>query len=310
MIAPVLNIDETETLVNSHFGRAPVQLSHNLHTSDMFDDEALAAVLDRYPRDKLGVFSMGTDEENWSSWRRGQAGDLDGRSLLDIVRKGRVWLNLRETNRYLPEYAELSDDMFGALEARFRGLRTFKRDVGLLISSPRTQVFYHLDVARVTLWHLRGEKRVWLYPVEPPFVDDETLEAIVLRQSAEQIDYKRAWDEHATVYDLKPGDMVHWPQNAPHRIVNGDSLNVSLSAEFLSPGALIRANAIWANGFLRQRFGATPRLHSDFHPAMIGKFLLARLAKAAGVQANPPEPIPASFAIDPAMPDFLRPLQA
>ena len=43
-------------------------------------------------------------------------------------------------------YAALSDEIFAEKEAEVRGLRTFKRDLGVLISSANAQVFYHLDV--------------------------------------------------------------------------------------------------------------------------------------------------------------------
>jgi hypothetical protein len=264
--------------------------------------------LDRYPRDKLGVFTMGDDPQDWRSWRRGQAGDLTGKELLETVRTGRIWLNLRASNHYLAEYEALAGEMFGALEASVPGLKTFKRDVGLLISSPRAQVFYHLDVTRVALWHLRGQKRVWLYPVAAPWVDAETLERIVLKETAEQFDFRHELDEGAVTFDLEPGQMLTWPQNAPHRIVNGDSVNVSLSAEFLSPGSLVRANAIWADGFARRRMGLTPKLDSDWHPASLAKFAFARMAKAAGLHATPPEPLPPSFRVDPASDQGIAPL--
>ena len=45
-------------------------------------------------------------------------------------------------------------------------------------------------------------------------------------------------DREAQVFDLTPGRMVTWAQNAPHRIENGPMLNVSLSIEFMTPPAL------------------------------------------------------------------------
>lgn len=308
MTPPVFAPGAFDPATRRAFGRAPVRIAHRLHERPLFSDDALAGVLDRYPRDRLGVFTMGHDPQDWRSWQRGRAGDLSGAQLLETVRSGRIWLNLRAANDHLPEYAALADDMFGALQSEIHGLHTFKRDVGLLISSPGAQVFYHLDVPRVALWHVRGEKRVWLYPLGEPWVGAQALERIVLKETAEQFDYHAGLDDGAEMFDLRPGDMVHWPQNAPHRIVNGDSVNVSLSAEFLSPGALVRANAIWANGFLRRRFGLDPSLQGDWHPASLAKFALARAAKLAGLQATPPDPLPARFEIDPSAPACVRPV--
>jgi hypothetical protein len=118
------------------------------------------------------------------------------------------------------------------------------------------------------------------------------LEKIVLRETAEQFAFDPAWDAGAEAYDLTPGKMVTWRQNAPHRIENGPMLNVSLSIEFMTPPALMRANVIYANGVLRRRLGARPRVQNGFGPTALGKLAVARGAKALKLQ-RPPRPSPA-----------------
>lgn len=263
------------------FTRETLSFRHKLQHRMMFTDVALTEILDRYPREKLGVFTMGPDPTDWKSWKRGKAGDLSGRELLEAARSGRIWLNLRAVNDHDQDYAALCDEIF-ADKARFAPhVKTFKRDLGLLISSPNAQVFYHLDVALVSLWQIRGTKTVWVYPTSEPYVSQEDLERIVLRETAEQFPYNPAWDEGAQKLEFEPGMMVTWPQNAPHRIVNSDSLNVSLSVEFMTPQALARANVIYANGKLRRMFGAHPGVQQGLHPLALGKLALARLLKAA-----------------------------
>lgn len=304
----ILEPGQFDALARRDFGCAPQAFRHTLHQRPLFDDAALADVLDRYPRDRLGVFTMGDDPVDWRSWRRGRAGDLPGTELLKSVAEGRIWLNLRAANAWLEEFDALAGEMFGALQAENPGLKTFRRDVGLLISSPGAQVFYHLDVPRVTLWHIRGRKRVWLYPARAPYVTDEALERIVLKETAEQFDYRPDFDGGAAVFDLEPGDMLHWPQYAPHRIVNGDSVNVSLSCEFLSPAALVSANAVYADALARRRWGLTPKRRGAWHPASLVKFAVARTAKALGLEPSPPEPLPPSFVVDPRAPGAVGPL--
>ena len=270
----------------SGFGRETQRFGHCLHNRPMFNDEGLAAVLDRYPREKLGIFTMGDDPVDWRTWRRGTAECLSGDQLLDGAKTGRIWLNLRAVNDHLPEYAALSKEIFGDLEGHVPGLKTFKQDVGLLISSPRAHVFYHLDVPPVTLWQLRGRKTMWVYPRQAPFVTDQQLEKIVLKEAAEQFAYEPSWDEAAALHVLEPGAMVSWPQNAPHRIVNDDMLNVSLSIEYMTPQALMRANVIYANGLMRKRLGGRPRVQEGLNnPAALAKFGIARAAKALKPQA-------------------------
>ncbi len=282
------------------FTQRTLTFEHDLHARAMFDDDGLAEVLDRYPRDRLGVFSMGEDPVAWQSWRRGEAGDLSGRQLLDAALAGRIWLNLRAVNEHLPAYAALSDEIF-AEKAQRTGVRTLKRDIGLLISSASAQVFYHLDVPLVSLWQLRGRKRVWVYPRTDPYIGAERLEGIVLRETAEQFGYEPGWDAGAEVVDLVPGRMVTWAQNAPHRIVNGPMLNVSLSIEFMTPQALMRANVIYGNGVLRRRLGFKPRgVAEGAGPAALGAIAVARAAKVLKLQKAAERGVPVTFALDPA----------
>jgi hypothetical protein len=278
------------------FTRETLQFRHQLQQRMMFADAGLVDILDRYPRDKLGVFTMGPDPTDWRSWKRGRPGDLSGAELLDAARKGRIWLNLRAVNEHDRDYADLCDEIF-ADKARFAPqVKTFKRDVGLLISSPNAQVFYHLDVALVSLGQLRGTKTVWIYPPRDPYVGQEDLERIVLKETAEQFAFDPAWDEGARKIVFEPGMMVTWPQNAPHRIVNSDSLNVSLSVEFMTPEALMRANVIYANGKLRRIFGARPGVQAGVHPLALGKLALARMMKATSKQ-RAPEPLAPTFSL-------------
>ena len=301
----ITNWDETRA---GAFGRETLAFEHTLHQRPMFADAGLADVLDRYPRDKLGVFTMGPDPVDWRTWQRGTAGDLSGAELLKAANEGRIWLNLRAVNDYLPDYAELAGEIFGDLESKATGLKTFKHDIGLLISSPRAHVFYHLDVPPVTLWQLRGRKRMWVYPRTAPFVTEEQLEKIVLRESAEQFAYEPSWDDAAHLQIMDPGVAVSWPQNAPHRIVNDDMLNVSLSIEYMTPAALMRANVIYANGLMRRNLGSRPRLQDNFGPAAMAKFGAARAVKALKLHKATKQILPMQFAVDAASPDFVRPL--
>lgn len=239
---------------------------------------------------------MGDDPVAWRTWRRGVAEGLSGAELLEAVKQGRIWLNLRAVNTHAEDYAAVSDEIFADIEGN-TGLRTFRRDVGLLISSPGVQVFYHLDVPLVTLWQLRGTKTVWLYPPQEPYVDDRQLERIVLKESAEQFAYEPAWDAGADKVVLEPGRMVTWAQNAPHRIENGDMMNVSLSIEFMTPAALMRANVIYANGMLRKSFGAKPRVQAGYDPRALAKLGAARAWKALRPGEKARDPLPPTFTL-------------
>jgi len=80
-------------------------------------------------------------------------------------------------------------------------------------------------------WQVEGKKRVYVYPNEAPYLKPQSLESIILGEQEEEIPYERSFDDGAEVYDLKPGEMVHWPLNCPHRVENEDCLNISVTTE-------------------------------------------------------------------------------
>ena len=302
--------DWTETHAKD-FGKTPLTAHHNLHLRDMFSDAGLADLLDRYPRDAFNLYTMDNSREaGRDSFRKGLPGKLNGEEILDAVKKGRLWINLRNANSHLPEYADLCAEMFGELEANTPGLRTMKRDVGVLISSPNARVFYHLDIPLVTLWQIKGEKTMYVYPTGEPFAKDPQIEAIVLREKEEEIDYDPAFDASAQIVKMTPGLMANWPQTAPHRIDNGDCLNVSLSCEFMTPAALIYANALYTNGVLRRKHGRSPLIANDGAAGKFGKAVLARGFKLFNSRKVFERKVVPSFVIDPNAPNAVGELPA
>jgi len=262
------------------FERRLIDFRHTLHERPMFSDEGLAAILSRYPREALGVFTMGEDLEDWQSWRRGSAGAMTGERLLGAVQEGRLWLNLRHADEHLPEFADLCAEIAAEKERVFK-TKVLNRDLGLLISSPNARVFYHLDVPLSSLWQVRGQKRIWFYPRTEPYVQPAWLERCVHGTAEGQMPFKPEWDDIAESRTLNPGDMITWAQNCPHRVDNGAMMNVSVSMEYMTPRARVRANVLHANGLLRSRLGWTPKIQARPGPAMAAKLALAAAHKAA-----------------------------
>lgn len=294
-------LNETPPADVSSFGKKPVFFDHALHTLPMFSDDGLIELLDTYPRDAFNTYTMRDDGTGKDSFQHVDPGTLSGEDIYRAVEAGRIWINLRRVNDHIPAYAELCDAMFGELEDQVHGLKTIKRDLGVLISSPKAEVFYHLDIPLVTLWQIRGQKDFWVYPTGHPFAADKDVEAIVLRETEEEITYDVGFDANAIKTTLKPGMMASWPQTAPHRILNQDCVNVSLSCEYMTLPGIIHANALYANGVLRRRFGANPVIARDNVATKVMKAGLARMMKLGGGRnAFVKEHVEPSFVIDPA----------
>jgi hypothetical protein len=156
----------------------------------------------------------------------------------------------------------------------------------LLISSPQAIVYYHFDASHQALWHIKGAKRIWLYPAcDARFAPAEIMEDIFAGayDYDEELPYSSEFDSHAQVFDLRSGDVVSWPQNAPHRIENLGTVNVSLSTGFVTAAAERRSLIYSANRLLRRRFGVRVRSTRESGPVASAKCIVYRAFRRAGV---------------------------
>ena len=255
------------------YGRHTLQLQHRLNETGLFSEQALAELIDRYPEALYNLSTMGSDPAN-PVWREGHLSGLPGTEVIEALKNGRIWLNLRQVQDVDVRYARLLESMFAEFEDKVPGLRTFKQNLGILISSPKAQVFYHADIPGQSLWQLAGRKRIYLYPNTEPFLSMRSMESMILGETEEDIPYEPWFDEYAEIYDLKPGQMLHWALNGPHRVVNEDCMNISVTTEHFTD-AIRRSYAVhYANGVMR-RFGMNPTTHSIHGPAVYPKMALA-----------------------------------
>jgi hypothetical protein len=103
------------------------------------------------------------------------------------------------------------------------------------------------------LFHLRGVKRVWVYPTTEAFLPQAKMEQAIMRTTTEKLPYQRIMDGAAWRFDIAPGQALTWPLYAPHRVENQEGLCVSLSMNYQTWASRITTGAHRANGVLRTR---------------------------------------------------------
>ncbi len=258
------------------WGKHPIKVSHTLHQSPLFSMEGLAALIDAYPREFYMLVHMGGQNDK-KLWREGEIGSLSGKDVIQAIAQGRLWLNLRQTNDVDPRYAGVLDQMFEEIGIRVKDQSGFPtRSFGILISSPGAQVYYHCDLPNQSLWQVAGRKRVYVYPNKAPFLRGEDLERIAIYEVEVDIPFDGWYDDYALVYDLEPGQMLHWPLNSPHRVVNYDCLNVSITTEYWAHEALMGHRLNLANGAMRYRMGYAPQSRAVSGAGFFAKGLMVR----------------------------------
>lgn len=290
--------DET----TSRWGSVPLKTAHSLHTSPLFTLEAIAELIDRFPRAQYSLVSR-SEAGGQRIQKEGDFADLKGSEVLDCIAQGHLWLNLRHVPLVDKRYRDVLDEAYAEMARRAPGPRMFNTSLGILISSPHAGATYHCDLPGQALWQIHGRKRVYIYPAEPPFLRARNLEDIALFGIEEELPYEPGFDAKATVIELEPGDMAHWPLNAPHRVENHGMLNVSVATEHWGEDIERLHKVNLANGILRHRFGWTPRSRALSGPGYYAKVALQGVMRRMNwVQKTRAERRPVTFRLDRSQP--------
>ena len=293
------------------FGEQILHLRHRLAESELFSDAGLARLIEATPLEHCYVNSMDKRSHNPRSRREGEIGGLSGAETLEAVRRGNIWINIHKLTQTDARYKTLLDDIFAEFEARVPGLKTYRQSMTLLVSSPNVQVYYHCDVPGQMLWQLRGTKRVVVYPNSAPFLTQASMERIVLGESHETaMPYEPWFDDYARSIDLEAGEMLYWPLNCPHRVINHDCLNVSLTTEHWTDDLRNVYAVNFANGVIRRTAKPRTLARTTSGPGFWAKAGVTAGWKLAGLQKKRQRTRTIDFAVDPNAPDGLRDIPA
>ncbi|NBB64244.1 transcriptional regulator [Pseudomonas sp. ODNR1LW] len=260
--------------------------AHSLFAQGFAEDAALAAVLDRYPADLFDINLYDYDDAGQVSLRTGARGRLSGEELLEAIKQGRLWVNMRSVETAWPELWAAAMSEFRAIQAVYPGLKAVRNAGQLILSSPKARVPYHFDAAGVVLFHMRGRKRVFVYPGDEAHLPERSMEQVVARQTTEELPYDLAFEQDAQVIDLEPGSALTWPLYAPHRVENLDRFCVSLSMDFQTWPSRLRNGALFTNAAARRMGGRPPLTDSMTTPELAARWAASLVLKRAGVMES------------------------
>jgi len=292
------------------FGFRPLVAAHRLNELTLFQEENLITVLDRYPRELLQVFTMGTDPSHPEDWQLVDSSGLSGEELYHTLSLGRLWFNLRHIESVDHRYRQLIDGLYGVLNKRCPHFHSLKTSGTLIISSPDAMVYYHIDAPANILWHIEGKKRVWIYPAyDHRFAPQDLVEDVFADAIDENLPYVREFDESAQVFDPKPGEVLSWPQAAPHRVENLGTINISLATYYVTEETEHRRLVYVANRFFRNICGLPMRSAKFTGIMATAKTLGYRLCHRAGfVRSGTGPNYKVSLHLDPTSPQGISSL--
>lgn len=293
------------------FGRKTQLFDHSYNQLPLFEKSALIALLDSYPRACLQAFTMGTDKTQRSDWQSVDIHpDSTGADLWNAVEKGRLWLNIISLEKHNADYAELVKGMYAHLDEHCSHLGDLVASyTTMLISSPGAQVYYHMDESPNMLWHISGQKRLWVYPaMDLRFVPQDFLEEIYTGEISEFLPYEPEFDNAAERFLLTPGKVVSWPHNAPHRIENL-TMNVSMTTSFRAHTQRRRSLVQQANRYILRNLGVKDRsMREDGFRSATKRFTYKVINKIKPFQPtkHPHDDYITNLQIDPSAPNGIR----
>ena len=243
----------TRTIESNVTGVAvPTVVDHEVPTY-LASDEALVYLLDRYPADLVDINRYACDANRQISLPAGTGGEASGRDILQAIQAGEIWVNLRSCEVAHPGlWAEVMR-AFGQLLPDLGASGARKMTGQLILSSPAAREPFDFNDAGAVLFHLRGVKRVWVYPTTEAFLPQAKMEQAIMSATTEELPYQRIMDGAAWRFDIAPGQALTWPLYAPHRVENQEGLCVSLSMDYQTWASRITTGAHRANGVLRSR---------------------------------------------------------
>lgn len=239
----------------AHWNQRCLNIGHRLHLDPSFGLDALAELIDRYPRSDYALVHTSRGADGAGRWREGDIGGLAGYRVIEAIEQGSMWLNLRDVGRHSPAHRVLLDRAYAELRGHVPDFEPQAVKMGILISSPLARVHYHCDLPGQALWQIHGRKQVRVYPARAPYLDAEALENIAYSGFEFKLRYEPEFDQGAEVFELAPGGMLTWPLNSPHRVENHAQLNVSVTTEHWTPANRRSQKVLLANGVLRHRLG-------------------------------------------------------
>jgi len=288
----------------SLFGKDIITVKHRLSETGLFTDDALARLLDKHPSNQLDVCTMSQEHELYpNKFRTGDFRDCDGKTLIEAAKAGKVWINVRKAMNIHPEYKAVLDEMYGAI-AEITGKPTFNARGGILISSPAARVPYHCDQTETILWHVRGKKRIYLYPPTEKYLPDEAYQSIITNDREDDIPYTDDLDKGARVFDLGEDEMISWRLNAPHRVDN-QSYCISVTTEYSTKESAFKNSVMFTNAVLRQKFGVKARWADASMPEKYIKSVAGRVLRKVGAYNNVDSQDMVTFKVDKNVPGYV-----
>ncbi len=158
-------------------------------------------------------------------------------------------------------YVQLKDDIDEF--CRRHGYQLTQYKLALFISSPGAVAPHHIDHQHSFIAQIKGSKTVYQWPAGNFDVTTPEELEIFFARVTRKLAIKEDAESLRTPYVISPGKGAYIPFAAPHSVVNGDEVSISLSLIFNTKETRRLENVYRANYFLRNRCRLSPTLPGE-----------------------------------------------
>ncbi|MEZ6067237.1 MAG: cupin-like domain-containing protein [Planctomycetaceae bacterium] len=247
---PLLAIEPNEFA--SHFSREPFLIRHSLNDHPLFKVERLLELARRLP-DRCIEYNAGEIPMSIEHERT----PLNGLSPEETIRRiaeCKSWMVLKyveqdgQYRELLEECLELVRPHSERIAPGMCGAQAF-----VFLTSPGSVTPYHIDPEHNFLLQIRGGKTIHMYDGrDRQLLTEEHLEKFYC-DKGRNIPYQDWYEERAWVFDLQPGDGLHFPVTYPHWVQNQNEVSISFSITFRTPDLDRRRSLYQLNAGLREK---------------------------------------------------------
>lgn len=229
---------------------SPARLRHGLAGHKLFTREALAALAERLPADRVeynrGDLPLGIRPENTPG---------NGLSIGDTIRgidDNGSWMVLKNVERDRA-YAALLESALAEI-APMAAAATgpmLHMEAFIFLSSPGSVTPFHMDPEHNILLQIEGEKTMTVFPPgDAQLVPPRQSEGFHLG-SHRNLAWNEAFAAKGRAEHLLPGDALLVPVKAPHFVQNGPAVSVSFSITWRSRRSIAEGELHSLNAKLR-----------------------------------------------------------
>ena len=235
---------------NQNYPDRSFACNHDLARHPLFELPRLIELARSMDRDRI-EYNSG-DLEPGHRYEDTPKIDLTAEETIRQIKDCHAWMVIKNVEQD-PEYRDFIktclDQVSGRLPEDAEPLEDLQGFI--FIASAHSTTPFHIDAEENFFIQVHGEKSFHVFENDDrKLVSEESME--ISPGKFRNMPYHEAFEQRATVYELKSGDGIFVPYMMPHWVRTGDQYSISMAITWKTPSVIRRNKVRFMNAVLRQ----------------------------------------------------------